>query len=103
MPDDQGPSMEMRAFIAVVLSLGVMVGYQYLFAPEPLQPRSGEVTEAEFPEPLNLPEIEVPEAVLGDEETKETTTSTSTISCFFSIMFKLYFFIVIRNSNTTFF
>lgn len=77
VPDDQGPNMEMRAFIAVVLSLGVMVGYQYLFAPEPLQPRSGEVTEAEFPEPLNLPEIEVPEAVLGDEETKETTNITS--------------------------
>ena len=41
MPNDQGPNMEMRAFIAVVLSLGVMVGYQYLFAPEPPQPRSG--------------------------------------------------------------
>ena len=29
MSNDQGPNMEMRAFIAVVLSLGVMVGYQY--------------------------------------------------------------------------
>ena len=69
MPNDQGPNMEMRAFIAVVLSLGVMVGYQYLFAPEPPQPRSGGVTEAESPEPVNLPEIQVPEEASGDEGT----------------------------------
>lgn len=37
MPNDQGPNMEMRAFIAVVLSLGVMVGYQYL---SPQSPRN---------------------------------------------------------------
>lgn len=77
VPDDQGPNMEMRAFIAVVLSLGVMVGYQYLFAPVPLQPGPREVVEAESPEPLNLSEIEVPAAVSGDEETKETTDITS--------------------------
>lgn len=68
MPNDQGPNMEMRAFIAVVLSLGVMVGYQYLFAPEPPQPRSGGVIEAESPEPVNPPEIQVPEEASGDDE-----------------------------------
>ncbi len=35
MADDQGPNMEVRAFIAVVLSLAVMLGYQYFFAPSP--------------------------------------------------------------------
>ena len=35
MADEQGPNMEVRAFIAVVLSLAVMLGYQYFFAPAP--------------------------------------------------------------------
>ena len=69
MPDDQGPNMEMRAFIAVVLSLGVMVGYQYLFAPEPLQTGSGGVIEVESLEAVNPPEIQVPEEASGDEGT----------------------------------
>ncbi|SVC81066.1 uncharacterized protein METZ01_LOCUS333920, partial [marine metagenome] len=61
--------MEMRAFIAVVLSLGVMVGYQYLFAPEPLQTGSGGVIEVESLEAVNPPEIQVPEEASGDEGT----------------------------------
>tara|TARA_B100000929_G_C15502731_1_gene417903 strand:+ start:1154 stop:2950 length:1797 start_codon:yes stop_codon:yes gene_type:complete len=69
MSNDQGPNMEMRAFIAVVLSLGVMVGYQYLFAPEPLQTGSGGVIEVESLEAVNPPEIQVPEEASGDEGT----------------------------------
>lgn len=38
MSDDQGPNMEVRAFVAVLLSLAVMLGYQYFFAPEPPDP-----------------------------------------------------------------
>jgi YidC/Oxa1 family membrane protein insertase len=49
MPDDQGPNMEMRAFLAVVLSLAVMMFYQYFLAPPPpvppSVPPSGEVVE----------------------------------------------------------
>lgn len=37
--------MEMRAFIAVVLSLAVMLGYQYFFAPPPPAPDVGGFTE----------------------------------------------------------
>ena len=37
MSTDQGPNMEMRAFIAVALSLSVMLVYQYFFAPPPTQ------------------------------------------------------------------
>ena len=61
MPDDQGPNMEVRAFIAVVLSLGVMVGYQYFFASAP--PDLGLETVIEVPRPQagELAEIEVTE------------------------------------------
>ena len=47
MTDDEGLSMEMRAFIAVVLSLAVMLGYQYFFGPE--LPPSGAEGFAEIP------------------------------------------------------
>ena len=46
MADDQGPSMEVRAFIAVVLSLAVMLGYQYFFAPTQPAPGTGGFPEA---------------------------------------------------------
>ena len=38
MSTDQGPNMEMRAFIAVALSLFVMLIYQYFFVPPPPPP-----------------------------------------------------------------
>ena len=50
MSDDQGPSMEVRAFIAVVLSLGVMVGYQYFFAPTTPLPDPPAIIEEPFVE-----------------------------------------------------
>ncbi len=61
MPADQGPNMEVRAFIAVVLSLGVMVGYQYFFAPAPPDPGVQTVIEAPLPQPNEPAEIEAPE------------------------------------------
>lgn len=58
MPDDQGPNMEVRAFIAVVLSLGVMVGYQYFFAAAPPELGVETVIEAPRPEADEAAEIE---------------------------------------------
>ena len=52
MLDDQGPNMEVRAFIAVVLSLGVMVGYQYFFAPAAPERGVETVIEAPLPQPV---------------------------------------------------
>jgi len=43
--DEQGPNMEVRAFIAVVLSLVVMLGYQYFFAPAPPPPEPAAMQE----------------------------------------------------------
>jgi len=54
MADDQGPSMETRAFIAVVLSLAVMLGYQYFFAPAPQEP----VGDPGISAPLEAPAVE---------------------------------------------
>lgn len=67
VPDDQGPNMEVRAFIAVVLSLGVMVGYQYFFAAPPPAPGVETVIEARLPEPVEPAEIEVAELAPGEE------------------------------------
>jgi len=53
MSDDQGPNMEMRAFVAVVLSLAVMIGYQYFFAPPPPEPGAELVIEEPVESPLN--------------------------------------------------
>ncbi len=52
MPDDQGPNMEVRAFIAVVLSLAVMVGYQYFFAAAPPELGVDAIIEAPLPQPF---------------------------------------------------
>ena len=54
MSDDQGPNMELRAFVAVVLSLAVMIGYQYFFAPAPPEPGAEMVIE----EPVEVPQDE---------------------------------------------
>lgn len=58
MSDDQGPNMELRAFLAVVLSLAVMIGYQYFFAPPPPEPGSTPPIEA----PVEAPEQTAPAA-----------------------------------------
>lgn len=50
MADDQGPNMEVRAFIAVVLSLAVMLGYQYFFAPSAPEGPPPAPVEVPFPE-----------------------------------------------------
>jgi len=71
MPDDQGPNMEMRAFLAVVLSLAVMMFYQYFLAPPPpVPPAAGEVVEPPVAGPT-IPRSEPDEAPVteagGDE------------------------------------
>jgi len=56
--DEQGPNMEVRAFIAVVLSLVVMLGYQYFFAPAPPPPEPAamqEETPLATPPPEGMP------------------------------------------------
>ena len=68
MPDEQGPNMEVRAFIAVLLSLGVMLGYQYFFAPEPPDPTlpaAAELAPATEPSTPRLPADTEPRG--GDE------------------------------------
>jgi len=62
--DEQGPNMEVRAFIAVVLSLAVMLGYQYFFAPTP---------EPALP-PSDLPAVEQPTGP-AEMPTPDTTPS----------------------------
>lgn len=68
MSNGQGPSMEVRAFIAVILSLAVMVGYQYFFVPVPLQTEAGMVIEAQPPAPFDPAEIETAEEVTAADE-----------------------------------
>ena len=75
MTDDQGPNMEVRAFIAVVLSLAVMVGYQYFFAPPPPEPGVGPVLEAPFPQPVEPTETEAVEQ--APAELLSTTISST--------------------------
>jgi YidC/Oxa1 family membrane protein insertase len=77
MADEQGPNMEVRAFIAVVLSLVVMLGYQYFFAPTPPEPGSPAVQQES---PLdNPPADQMPAAEMPTEETTPAQTGeTST-------------------------
>ena len=59
MSTDQGPNMEMRAFIAVALSLVVMLVYQYFFAPPPPPPVQEAANVGEqAPPPVPSPDVE---------------------------------------------
>jgi len=79
VPDDGGPNMEVRAFIAVVLSLGVMVGYQYFFAPAPPEPDVGTVLEAPLPKPVEPTEIEPTEQARAEAPSGATEPDEATI------------------------
>ena len=61
MSTDQAPNMEVRAFIAVALSLFVMLVYQYFFVPPPPPTQPGSVGE-EAPTTVPNPAIEPPGA-----------------------------------------
>jgi len=82
MPDDQGPNMEMRAFIAVVLSLAVMLGYQYFFAPPPPEPVLENAIDApaQLPGPAGPSQTEAATAEAAPQEpAAEPETQLSTV------------------------
>jgi len=58
MSSDSDPNFEIRALIAVVLSLGVMIGWQLIFAPEPPAPMPAAVG-------TETPGVEAPEGMAG--------------------------------------
>lgn len=68
--DDQGPNMEVRAFIAVVLSLAVMLGYQYFFAPS--------APEGPPPAPVEAPLPEANEPSTGERPAERGAGEPST-------------------------
>ena len=80
MSTDKAPNMELRAFLAVVLSLGFMVVYQYFFAPTP-PPLAEQPAVAEPRLPPAVPQeapTEAPEP--GDVETAAAEDAAAMIA-----------------------